>query len=114
MYGKEKTLGENYRETYEMWRERNTMTRNNMGAKLLLIKLKRILKAGRTTVDGIDGIKGKVRLRVWNGIEGTTKGMKCDKMDMNDKEGPRNNNTGLDKIENNKHQSSEVEQHTVR
>jgi hypothetical protein len=44
-----------------------------MGTKLLLNQLNRILKAGRTTVVGIDGIKGKVRLRVWNGTEGNKK-----------------------------------------
>jgi hypothetical protein len=35
------------------------MTRNNMGAKLLLNRLNWIIKAGRSTIDGIDGIKGK-------------------------------------------------------
>ena len=36
MYIKEKTLGQNYKEAYELWREMNTMTRRNIGAKLLL------------------------------------------------------------------------------
>jgi hypothetical protein len=85
--------------------ERNTMARNNMVIKLLLNKLNWILKAERTTVDGIVGIKGKVRLRVWNGTEGNTKGVNGDKIDMNDKrkpeEGPRNNNSGLYKIDKN-------------
>jgi hypothetical protein len=36
MYIKEKTLGENYKEEYELWRERDPMTRINIGAKLLL------------------------------------------------------------------------------
>jgi hypothetical protein len=58
------TLGGNYNETYEMWSERNTMKRNNMGTKLLLNRLYWMIKAERTIVDGIDGIKAKVRLRV--------------------------------------------------
>ena len=49
--------------------------------------------------------KEKIRLRVWNGTEGHTKGMNGDKMDMNDKRKPegsqRNYNTGLDRIERN-------------
>ena len=73
----------------------------NTGAKLLLKQLNWILKAERTTIGGIDGIKEKIKLRVWNDSEGNTKGMNGDRMDMNDKrkpeEGPRNNNTGLDK-----------------
>jgi len=36
MYIKEKTLGENYGEAYELWRDRNLITRINIGAKLLL------------------------------------------------------------------------------
>jgi hypothetical protein len=55
---KKKTLGENYKETYELWRERYTMTRNSMGTKLLLSMLYWIIKAERTTIDGIDEIKG--------------------------------------------------------
>jgi hypothetical protein len=31
-----KTLGENCKEVYKLWRERNTKTRINVGAKLLL------------------------------------------------------------------------------
>jgi hypothetical protein len=42
---------------------------------------------------------------VWDNTEYHRKGMNGDKMDMKDKrkpeEGPRNNNTGLDKIEKN-------------
>jgi hypothetical protein len=54
-------------------------------------------------------------VRVWNDTEDHTKEMKGD---MNDKrkpqDGPRNNNTHLDKMENSKHQGSEGEQHIVR
>jgi len=35
LYIKEKT-GENYKEAYELWRERNSMARKNMGENLLL------------------------------------------------------------------------------
>jgi hypothetical protein len=65
MYSKEKMLGEKYKETFELWRERNTMTRNHMDTKLLLIKLYWIINAERTTIDRIDEIKGKVTLRVY-------------------------------------------------
>jgi len=33
---KEKTLGENYKKAYKLWRERNPMTRMNIDAKALL------------------------------------------------------------------------------
>jgi len=103
MYIKEKTLGENYKEAYVLWRERNRMTRKNIGAKLLLNELNWILKDERTTIGGIDEIKEKIRLRVWDDTEDRTKGMNGDKMGMNYKrkpeEGRRNNNTVLDKIE---------------
>ena len=103
MYIKEKTLGENYKEAYELWRERNPLTRRKIGAKLLLNQLNWILKAKRTTFGGIDKIKEKIS--VWNDTEDHRKGMNGHKMYMNDKrkpeEGPRNNNTGLDKIEKN-------------
>jgi hypothetical protein len=36
MYIKEKTLGENYKEAYELLRDRSPMTRINIGAKLFL------------------------------------------------------------------------------
>jgi hypothetical protein len=36
MYIKENILGDNYKEAYELWRERNPMTRRNIGEKLLL------------------------------------------------------------------------------
>jgi hypothetical protein len=118
MYSKGKTLGEKYKETYELRRERNTMTRNDMRTKLLLNRLKWTIKAESTTFDGTDEIKRKVRLTVWNDTEDYTKGINGYKMDMVDKRklenGPRNNNTGLDKIENNVHQGSERVQHTIR
>ena len=36
MYIKGKTAGENYKEAYKLWRERNPMMRMNMDAKGLL------------------------------------------------------------------------------
>ena len=35
-YVKEKTLGENYKEAYRLWRDRNPMMRLNTDAKALL------------------------------------------------------------------------------
>jgi len=43
MYIKEKTLRENYKEVYKIWRERNPVTRKNIVAKALLNKKKYIL-----------------------------------------------------------------------
>jgi hypothetical protein len=81
------------------------MTRKYIGAKLLLKQLNWILKGESLTIDGIDEIKVKIRLRVWNDREYNTKGMNGEKMDMNDRrkpEGrPRNKNNSLDKIEKN-------------
>ena len=55
---------------------------------------------------------------MWNDTEDHRKGMNGHKMYMNDKrkpeEGPRKKNTGLHKIENNKHVGSEGEQQTFR
>jgi ribosomal protein L31E len=49
------------------------MTRKNIGAKLLLDQLNWILKAESITIDGIDEIKVKIRLRVWNDREDNRK-----------------------------------------
>jgi len=35
-YIKEKTIQDNYKEAYELWRERNAKTKININAKLLL------------------------------------------------------------------------------
>ena len=48
-YSKEKTLGENYKEAYKLWRDRNTMTRLNIDAKALLNEKNYILRAKRIT-----------------------------------------------------------------
>ena len=56
-YIKEKTLGENYKEAYKLWREGNTMTRMNIDAKELLNQKNYILKRKRITAVEIDEIK---------------------------------------------------------
>lgn len=45
MYIKEKTLGENYKEAYKLWRERNPTTRMNMDPKALLNQKNYIFKS---------------------------------------------------------------------
>ena len=55
IYIKDKTLEEKYKGAYELWRERNPMTRNNTVAKLLVKQFNWILKAERTTIGGFDG-----------------------------------------------------------
>ena len=117
MYFKEKTLGENYTEAYELWRDRNLTTRINIGAKLLLNQKNYILNAKRISVAEIDEIKGNINLKIWNDRECRTKELNGDKMDINDKEHQKRdqecNNTGLGKTENNKHPGAGGEQHTV-
>ena len=53
---KEKTLEENYKEAYELWKERNPTTRINIDAKLLLNKNNYILKAERIIAVEIDEV----------------------------------------------------------
>jgi len=86
MYIKERTNGENYKEARELWRDRNTMTRINIDAKLLLNQKNNILKAKRISAIEIDEIKENIKLKIWNDTEDHTKGMHGDKMDMGDKE----------------------------
>ena len=109
MYIKEKTLGENCKEAYELWRERNPMMRINIGEKLLLNQKNYILKAKRITAVENDEIKENISLKIQNDRD-QTKGMNSNKMDMNDKEHQKRdqerNNTGLGKIENNKQSRS--------
>jgi hypothetical protein len=54
MYIKENILGENYKETYKLWRERNPMTRLNIDPKTLLNQKNYILKAKRIMAVEID------------------------------------------------------------
>jgi len=44
-YIKEKALGENYKEAYKLWRDRNPMTRLNIDTKSLLKQKNFILRA---------------------------------------------------------------------
>jgi len=62
-YIKENTLGENYKEAYKLWRERNPMTRMNIDAKALLNLKNYFLKAKRITAVEIDQIKENIRLK---------------------------------------------------
>jgi hypothetical protein len=57
MYIKERTLGENYKEAYKLWRDRNPMTRMNIDAKSLFNQKSYILKAKRIPAIEIDEIK---------------------------------------------------------
>jgi hypothetical protein len=52
-----KTLGENYKEAYKLWRERTPITRTNIDAEALLNQKNLILKAKRITAVVIDEIK---------------------------------------------------------
>jgi hypothetical protein len=83
MYIKEKALGENYKETYKLWRDRNTMTRLNIDAKALLNQKNYILRAKRITVVEIDGIVEIIRLKIRDETEDYTNGVNGDKMDTN-------------------------------
>ena len=49
-YIKEKALGENNKEAYKLWRDRNPMTRFNIDAKVLLNEKNYILRAKRITM----------------------------------------------------------------
>jgi hypothetical protein len=56
-YIKENTLGENYKEAYKSWRERNPMMKTNIDAKSLLNQKNLILKAKRITAVEIEETK---------------------------------------------------------
>jgi len=71
MYLKEKTLGKNYKEAYELWTDRNPMTRINIDVKLLSNPKNYILKAKRITVVENE-IKENIRLKIWNDTEDNT------------------------------------------
>jgi len=82
-YIKEKTLRENYKEAYKLWRDRNPMTRLNIGAKALLNQKNYILRAKRIMVVEIDGIIENIRLKIGDDTEDYTNGVNGDKMDTN-------------------------------
>ena len=107
-YIKEKTLGENYKEAYKLWRERNPMTRMNIDAKALLNQKNYILKAKRITAVEIDQIKENIRLKIGDDTEDYTNRVNGDKMDANVIEHQKRDQ------ESNKHPSAGGEQHTVR
>ena len=84
MYIREKILGENDREAYELWIERHTVMRINIDGKLLLNQKNYILEAKRITTVEIDEVKENNRLKIWNATVDHTQGMNGDKMDTND------------------------------
>jgi hypothetical protein len=116
-YIKEKTLGENYKESHRLWRERNPVTRMNTDANALLNQKNYILRAKRITAVEIDEIKENIRLKIGDDTEDYTNGVN-DKMDSNviqhQKRDKESNNTGFGNVENNKHSSAEGEQHTIK
>jgi hypothetical protein len=82
-YIKEKTLGENYKEVYKLWRERNPMTRINIDTKALLNQKNCILKPKRITAVEIDDLKENIRLKIGGNVEDYTHGVNGDKMGTN-------------------------------
>ena len=118
MYIKQKTLRENYKEVYKLWRERNPVTRMNIDAKALLNQKNYILKAQRITTVEIDEIKENISLKIGVETEDYANEENGDKMDKNviehQKRDQENENTDFGKVENNKHPSSEGEQHTLK
>ena len=101
---KENTLGENCKEAYELWRDRNP-TRINIDAKLPLNQKNYILKAKRITAVETEEIKEDIRLKIWNDTEDHTRGINGNTMNTNDtqhqKKDEESNSTGLGKTENN-------------
>ena len=83
MYTKEKTLGENSKEAYKLWRERNPLMTMNMDAKGLLNQKNYILKAKRITAVEFDEIKENIGLKLEDDKEDRTKEVKGDMMDTN-------------------------------
>jgi len=73
---KGKTLKENYKEAYRLWRERNPVTRMNMNAKIFLRENNYILKAKRITAVEIEEIKKILDRRVHKRSEWRQKGCK--------------------------------------
>ena len=71
-YIKAKTLRENYKEAYKLWRERNPMMRMNIDAKALLNQKNYILKVKRITAVEIDEIKQNIRLKIGDDTENYT------------------------------------------
>jgi len=101
MYIKEKALGENYKEAYKLWRDRNPKTRLNIDAKVLLKQKNYILRAKRITDIEIYGIIENIRLKIGDDTEDRTNGANGDKMDTNviehQKRDQESKNTGFGK-----------------
>ena len=118
MYIKEKTLRESYKEVYKVWRKRNPVTRMNIDAKALLNQKNYILKAQRIKTVETDEIKENIRLKIGDETEDYTNKVNGDKMDTNvidhQKREQENENTDFGTVENNKHPSTEGEQHTLK
>jgi len=89
-------------------RERDPMTKMNVGAKALLKQKNYILNAKRITAVEIDEKKENVRLKIGDDTEDYTKGVNGTKIDKNvrrhQKRVQESNNTGFGKVENNKNQ----------
>jgi hypothetical protein len=83
MYIKEKTLGENYKEAYKLWRDRNPVKRMNTEAKALFNQKNYILKAKRIPAIEIDEIKENVRLKIRDDTEDYANEVNSCKMDTN-------------------------------
>jgi len=80
---KEKTLRENYKEVYKIWRGRNPVTRMNLDAKALLNPKNYILEAQRIMTVEIDEIKENICLKIRVETEDYTNEVNGDKMDKN-------------------------------
>jgi hypothetical protein len=78
-----KALGENYKEAYKLWRDRNPMTRLNIDAKALLNQKNYILRDKRITDVEIDGIIENIRHKIGDDTEDHTNGANGDKMNTN-------------------------------
>jgi len=61
---KETILRENYKKVYKLWRERNTVARNNLDAKASLNQKNYILKAQRIMAVESEEIRGNITLGV--------------------------------------------------
>ena len=75
MYIKEKTLGENYKEAYKLWRERNPVTTMNIDANALFKQKNYILKSKRIPAIELDEMKENVRLETGDGTEDCINGV---------------------------------------
>jgi len=80
-YIKEKPLRGKYKEVYKLWRERNPITRMNIGSTALLNQKNYILKAQRITTVEIDDIKENISFKIGDDTEDYTNEVNGDKMD---------------------------------